>query len=68
MAIGVAAISRFMTPKPSAPATAATMNTGRRASTASGRAALRRGTAASGGNSMNCISASDSSATAARDR
>ena len=44
MAIGVAAISRFITPKPSAPAAAATMNTGWRTISPSGRPA-RRGVA-----------------------
>ena len=68
MAMGVAAISRFMTPKPNALPMAATMNTGCDMISLSGRPPLASDFGAGGANCMNDINTIASTATPASDR
>ena len=68
MAIGVAAIRRFITPKPSAPAAAATMNTGWRMISPRGLPPLAACWGGVGGKWMNASKAMASRATPASAR
>ncbi len=65
MAIGVAAISRFMMPKLKAPVAAATMNTGWRMISRSGRPCRPAFLGGTGGNVMNDSASMPSNATPA---